>query len=112
VALDWRDDPYNFNMGPNLTTSADGWLSANGKKLLQLPAGQWVHIEIVCSLDPKATGKYDLAVKLPNAAPQVFKDTACSPKFQTLNCIVFMAVGDAPAVFYLDNLEFKPVTGK
>ena len=110
MALDWRDDPYNYNMGPNLTTSADGWLSANGKKLLQLPAGQWVHIEIACGLGPQATGKYDLTLKLPNAEPQAHEGLACSPKFEFLNCIVFMAVADAPAVFYVDNLELIPST--
>ena len=108
MALDWRDDPYKFNMGPNLTTTADGWLSANGKKLLQLPEGQWVHVEINCILGDKAQGKYDLTLTLPDAAPQVFKDTACSAQFQTLNCVVFMAVADAPGVFYIDNLAFVP----
>ncbi len=108
LALDWRDDPYNYNMGPNLTTTADGWLLANGKQMVQLPAGQWLHIEIICGLGPQATGKYDLTIKLPNAEPQVLKDVACSPKFETLNCIVFMAVADAPGVFYIDNLAFQP----
>ncbi|NCP28925.1 MAG: hypothetical protein COZ06_32795 [Armatimonadetes bacterium CG_4_10_14_3_um_filter_66_18] len=108
MALDWRDDPYNYNMGPNLTTSADGWLSANGKRMLQLPVGRWVHLEILCALGPQATGKYDLTLKLPDAEPQVFKEVACSPKFETLNCIVFMAVGEAPAVFYVDHLALRP----
>jgi hypothetical protein len=108
MALDWRDDPYKFNMGPNLTTSADGWLSANGKKLLQMPAGQWVHVAINCVLGEKAQGKYDLTLTLPGAAPQAFKDLACSDKFTMLNCVVFMAVADGPGVFYIDNLAFKP----
>lgn len=108
MQLDWRDDPYNFNMGPNLTTSADGWLSANGRKIVQLPAGRWAHVEIGCSLGPQAVGKYDLTIKLPDAAPQVCRDVACSPEFKTLNCIVFMSVADGPTVFYVDNLEFKP----
>lgn len=111
-ALDWRDDPYNYNMGPNLTTIGDGWLLANGKRMLQLPAGQWVHIEINCVLGDKATGKYDLTLTLPNAAPQVFKDTACSPKFELLNCVVFMSLAETATVFYVDNVEFKPVHPK
>jgi len=108
MALDWRDDPYSYNMGPNLTTSADGWLSANGKRMLQLPPGQWIHVEIVCGLGPQATEKYTLTIGLPNTTPQVFSDVACSPAFQTLNCIVFMAVADGPGVFYLDNLALQP----
>jgi hypothetical protein len=108
MALDWRDDPYYFSMGPNLTTSATGMLSANGKPLVQLPEGKWVHVEINCILGEKAKGKYDLTLALPDQAPQVFKDTDCSPKFQTLNCVVFMAGADAPGVFYIDNLAFVP----
>jgi hypothetical protein len=106
MALDWRDDPYQYNMGPNLKTTADGTLLANGKKMLQLPAGQWVHVQIVCGLGPAATGRYDLTLTLPNAQPQVHTGVACSPDFETLNCIVLMAIGDAPGVFYLDNVEF------
>ncbi|MHB8997214.1 MAG: right-handed parallel beta-helix repeat-containing protein [Armatimonadota bacterium] len=108
MALDWRDDPYKFNMGPNLTTTADGFLKANGKQLLQLPEGKWVSLEINCVLGEKAQGKYDLTVKLPDAAPQVFKGLDCSPQFQSLNCIVFMSVTEGPSVFYIDNLAFVP----
>ncbi|MEW6356678.1 MAG: right-handed parallel beta-helix repeat-containing protein [Planctomycetota bacterium] len=108
VQLDWRDDPYQYNMGPNLIVGADGWLSANGKNILQLPAGKWVHIEIVCGLGPKAMGKYDLTVKLPDAEPEVCRDAACSPQFKSLNCIVFMSMADGPSVFYIDNLTLKP----
>ena len=108
MQLDWRDDPYQFNMGPNLTTSATGMLSANGRPMVQLSEGKWAHIEINCVLGDQASDKYDLSVTLPGAVPQVFHDVACSPQFQTLNCIVFMANGDAPAVFYIDNLAFVP----
>ena len=111
LALDWRDDPYVFNLGPNLTTTADGWLSANAQKLLQLPAGQWLHLEIVCALGDRANGTYDLTLTLPGAAPQLFKALACSPKFLALNCIVFMGAAEAPGVFYLDNLAFVPEPG-
>lgn len=63
MAIDWRDAPHNHNMGPSLSAAADGWLSANGKKLLQLP----------------------------DTEPPVFEGVTCSPQFSALNCIVFMA---------------------
>jgi hypothetical protein len=112
LALDWRDDPYAFNMGPNLTTTADGWLSANGLKLLQLPAGHWLHVEILCHLGDRANGTYDLTLTLPGATPQVYKALACSPLFTTLNCVVFMGVAEAPGIFYIDNLAFVPGAAK
>jgi hypothetical protein len=110
MALEWRDDPYQYNMGPDLTTSTDGWLSGSGQRLLQLPAGQWVHVRLDCALGEKATHTYDLALTLPGAAAREFKGLACSPKFETLDCVVFMALAQAPSVFYLDNLAFTPAT--
>ena len=108
MALDWRDDPYAYNMGPNLTTTAGGALRANGKPVMELIPGEWVHIEIVCGLGPKATGTYDLSIHPAGGESQRHAALACSPKFTTLNCIVFMAVADGPGVFYIDNLEFSP----
>ena len=108
MALDWRDDPYVYNMGPNLTTTAGGELRANGKTVMQLTAGQWVRIEIVCGLGPKATGTYDLSLHPAGGELQQHKALACSPEFTTLSCVVFMAVADGPGVFYIDTLEFRP----
>jgi hypothetical protein len=108
VALDWRDDPWNYNMGPNLTTDAEGMLSANGRELLRLPAGAWVHIEILCGLGAQATGEYDLTLRLPAEQSRAFRGLAHSPDFATLNCVVFMSLADGPTTFYLDNLVFDP----
>jgi PST family polysaccharide transporter len=75
----------------------------DGKQMLQLPAGEWLHIDIVCGLGPLANGRYDLTVRAPNEAAKVYTDVACSPKFETLNCVVFMAVGDAPRGWRADR---------
>lgn len=107
MALDWRDDPWNYHLGPNLTTAADGTLRANGRELLRLPAGQWVHFDITCGLGDQARGTYDLVVTLPGQQPRPFPLLAHSPDFTTLNCIVFMSLAETPSVFYLDNLVFE-----
>jgi len=107
LALDWRDDPYAYSLGPNLiidpTTTT---LKANGKALTVLPLGQWLGVRIRCGLGPQATGRYQLTVTLPGAAPQEFADVEHAPTFETLNCIVFMAIGKAPGAFFLDNVAF------
>ncbi len=105
---EWRDDPYKYNLGPRLSTDAEGWLSANGQRLVQLPHGKWVRFDLACGLGPQAAGVYDLTIKAPAAEPQVFRALACSPQFKTLNCIVVMSLADAPTVFYLDNVELRP----
>ena len=109
---EWRDDPAVYHLGPNLAIGADGWLAANGKRLLQVPASQWVRFDVVCGLGGQATGKYDLTIRLPGGAPQVFKSLACDPKFAYLEQFVFMSNTDGPSVFYIDNVEIRPETGK
>jgi hypothetical protein len=105
---EWRDDPYKYNLGPHLAVDAQGWLAANNKRLLQLPRSKWVRFDIVCALGPKATGTYDLTVRLPSTAPQRHAGLACAPNFKTLNCVVVVSPANAPSVVYLDNIEFKP----
>jgi hypothetical protein len=107
VVYEWRDDPYKYNLGPRLAVDAQGWLTANNKRLLQLPYSKWVRFDIVCALGPKATGTYELTIRLPGAAPQHFANLACAPNFKILNCVVIMSPANGPSVYYLDNVEFK-----
>lgn len=109
---EWRDDPAVYSLGPNLRVDPQGFLAANGKRLLQTPAGRWVRFDVTCGLGDRATGKYDLTVKLPGAEPQAFKDLACNPKFQSLEQFVIMSMTDGPSVFYVDNLEFNAIAAK
>ena len=106
---EWRDDPYKYNLGPRLSTDAQGWLSANGKRLAQLPHNQWVRIDLQCGLGPQASGTYDVTLRLPDAEPHVHRQLACSAKFKNLACVVVMSVANTPTVFHLDNVEFRPL---
>ena len=108
-AYEWRDDPYTYHLGPRLSVDGQGWLSANGKRLAQLPTGQWLRIDLQCGLGPQATGGYDLTLRVPGGEPQVHRNLACSAQFNTLACVVVMSLTDGPTAFYLDNLEFRPL---
>jgi len=103
----WRDDPYTYNLGPRLSIDAQGWLSANGQRLIQLPRSQWLRIDLQCGLGPQATGTYDLTLRLPDAEPQVHRQLSCSAKFKNLACVVVMSLANGPSVFHLDNVEFR-----
>ena len=105
---EWRDDPYSYSLGPQVTVGAEGWLSANGKKLIQVPRDTWVRFDITCGLGEQATGKYDLRVQVAGQEPQEFRDLAHHPGFSTLACVVIMSNGPGPATYYLDNVEFVP----
>ena len=104
---EWRDDPYQYDLGPRLQVNVDGWLSANGKRLTQLPHGQWVRLDIACPLGSLASGDYDLTLRLPGADTQEFRHLSCSADFRTLSCVVVMSLADVPTAFYVDNLEFQ-----
>lgn len=106
---EWRDDPYHYSLGPSLKVDADGWLMANGRRLLQLPASEWVRFDIVCGLGPQATGTYALTIGLPGAEPRVFTDLPHAEGFETLACVVVMSMTDGPSTFYLDNVTFEAV---
>jgi hypothetical protein len=105
---EWRDDPYQYHLGPQVRVAKDGWLSANGQPLVQLPAGDWVRIGIDCALGDQATGRYAFEVRLPGAEPQRYADVACAPEFAYLSCVVLMSMTDGPSVVYLDDLELRP----
>jgi hypothetical protein len=109
---EWRDDPAVYSLGPNLRVDPEGFLAANGKRLLQLAAGQWVRFDVTCGIGAQATGKYDLTVKLTGGEPQVFKGLACNPKFLSLEQFVIMSNTNGPSVFYVDNLEIDAIPAK
>ncbi|HJN17204.1 MAG TPA: hypothetical protein QGH10_16990, partial [Armatimonadota bacterium] len=102
-----RDDPHAYSLGPQLTVDAEGWLSANGERLLQLPRGEWARLDIACILGEESTGTYDLTVTTAGDAPREFNDLAHAEGFSTLACVVIMSTGDDDARFYIDNLTFQ-----
>jgi hypothetical protein len=104
---EWRDDPYNYSLGPHLATDAEGHLKANGQPIMDLTPGQWVRFDITCGLGPQKTGKYELTVKPAGGEAKTFT-IAHAEKFETLNCVVVMSVTEGESLFYLDNVEFKP----
>ena len=106
---EWRDDPYNYSLGPCLTTDAAGHLKANGQPIMDLTPGQWVRFDMTCGLGKQHTGKYELMVKPAGGEAKTFT-VAHAEKFETLNCIVVMSNTQGESVFYLDNVEFRPVT--
>jgi len=106
--FEWRDDPYVYSMGPQLVLGADGWLAANGKRLLELPTGEWIRFDIACVLGDESTGTYDLTVRVAGEDPQTFEDLAHHADFSAMACAVLMSGATEAAHYYLDNLQFRP----
>ena len=106
LSYEWRDWPSGdaFRAGPHVRVDADGALVAGGKKLLTVPAGEWVHVEVLCSTGSSADAKWNLTVTLPGQAPQHFDGLPCSPTFKRLNWAGFISLATTETVFYLDNV--------
>ena len=108
-SYEWRDWPNGENLraGPGVLVNADGALVAGGKRLLTLPHGQWVNIEVTCGTGPLADARWQLAVRLPGQEPQCFADLPCSATFKRLNWLGFISPATNTTAFYLDNVRLE-----
>ena len=88
----------------------DGHLTLHGKKLIDVPMGQWFHVEMRCAVGKMADGKWEMTVRLPGGEEKTFADLACDPKFDGVFWYGFAASANDAGVMYLDNVEFAPVS--
>jgi hypothetical protein len=104
---EWRDSASPYRVGPSIHVEKTGELIANGKPLMKVPLGEWIHLDFACGLGKRA-GTYDLVVTLPNQPAQKFEKLPVgSPKWRTLHWLGFMSMATEKTVFYLDNLKLE-----
>ncbi len=106
VIHEWRDGASPYRVGPNLRV-AGGKLSANGAELMDIPAGQWAHFEIVAGLGRSSTGTWDLSVALPGQPPRRFANLKSSAQWKRLDWLGFISNATDATVYYLDNLKLS-----
>ena len=100
---DWRTDPYRI--GPSFRVES-GALLVGEAKLLSLPAGQWVHFEVVAGLGRSSAGNWELIVTLPGQPPQRFSElTNAAADFKVLTWLGFSSTATDRTAFHLDNLH-------
>ena len=107
---EWRDTNKPYRTGPSIHVDANGDVRVGKKKLVALPADQWVHFEVVCGLGQQATGTYDLEITLPGQPAQRFAGLACGKDFQRLQDLLLIGLGTKPSVAYVDNLRVAPAS--
>ncbi|MCA1595537.1 MAG: hypothetical protein LC772_03810 [Chloroflexi bacterium] len=107
---EWRDSGSPYHVGPDFRVAADGVMTAGGKAVGTIRAGQWMHVTLRSELGQGASGRFSLEIRYPGD-PRVlsFENLPCSPEFKTLNWLGFSMDGDQHAVMYLDNLYVRPV---
>ncbi len=105
---EWRSwDVQPYRVGPTFWVR-NGKLLLGGKEVMELPVGQWLHVEIVAKVGKDADGKWDLAITLPGAAAKRFDGLATgSPDFANLTWIGWSSMATKKTVFYVDNVKLE-----
>ena len=103
--LDWRDNSQPYRVGPHLSVR-DAKLHVPGVDSIDLPTGEWVHVEMTAGLGADSTGTWDLCVTLPGKPPvRLEKLTHPHGEFKELHWLGFCSTADHKTVLYLDNVE-------
>ena len=101
---EWRDDANPYRVGPSLWVQ-QGKVHAAGKPLVDIPADQWVHVEITAGLGEQASRTWRLSVTLPGGTARQWADLPVgSPDFRSLAWLGFVSNGGEKANWYLDNV--------
>jgi hypothetical protein len=103
--MEWRDDSQPYGVGPHLS-GRDGQLRAPGTAPLEIPTGQWIHVEMNAELGPDTDGRWDLVITLPSQPP-VRREGLPSQRgpIKSLNWLGFCSTANGPTALYLDNIE-------
>lgn len=99
---DWRQTPYH--QGPQFTIDSKGHLNVNGKTLTDLPDNQWIHFDVRCKTGVKKNNSWSLKISIPEKDPLVFDNLTFTGKFERLNYLGFISIGEKENAFYIDNL--------
>ncbi len=102
---EWRDSHQPYRVGPTIAVR-DGKLLADGKPVMDLPVGQWLHVEIAAGLGSKAAGTWDLVLTLPGQEPKRFARLPVhSEGWRTLTWLGWSSTATERTVWHLDNVE-------
>ncbi|MGC9319449.1 MAG: hypothetical protein ACP5KN_15555, partial [Armatimonadota bacterium] len=102
--------PAEYFSGPMLHVQQDGSLTAAGETLAQLPADEWVRLEMILTLGADAPGSTELTVQVPGAGARTVSVPHVHPEFGRLERLVIASVADGDALFHLDDIIIEPVT--
>jgi len=101
---EWRDGASPYRTGPSLWIES-GKLRASGRKVLDVPTGEWVHFEVRAGLGPRADGTWSLTIGRLGRPDERLTGLPCAAGWSSLDWIGFVSNATKPSVMYLDDLE-------
>jgi len=105
---EWRDASQPYRVGPSVQIDAGGQLSANGKPLMTVPIGEWIHLDFLAGLGKQATSTYEMTVTPRDQAPKRFTDLPVgNPAWRSLRWLGFISLADKSTVLYLDEVKLE-----
>ena len=108
LSYQWRQyEGGGFCRGPAFQINPGGKLAGEGLPDVQLPIGEWVHVEVSCRLGTPQPTSYTLRVDVPEQAPVEMADLPCEPKFRRLDWVGFVANGNRETTFYVDDIAIE-----
>lgn len=108
---EWRTDGSPYVGGPQVSATADGALTVNGKEAVTAPIGTWIHVDLVCDVRKKEGKTCTATVQVQGQAP-VSLEVPVNDRFKGMDWVVFVADADADSVFYLDNVVLEVMPSK
>ena len=96
--------------GPTITVDASAALRAGGRRLCELPVGQWIGIELSFELGSgREKDEFTLTAKVPGeTSPRVFAGLPFHHLFRKVCWIGFMSACSKGERYYIDDLRVRP----
>ena len=77
-----------------------------GKALVELPVGEWFHVEVVARVGRDARGTWDLTVVTPGHDPRRFSQLKTgATSFANLTWVGWSSTATRQTTYYLDNVR-------
>lgn len=104
---EWRDDAQPYRTGPQLVFE-QGQVKANGRKLVDLPAEGWLHVEVEAKLGAESDATWICVLTLPGQEPQKFGGLKfAKAEMKKLDWLGFSSNSKTAAKAWIDNLAIR-----
>lgn len=99
----WNVSPYL--VGPTVSVSREGKVSAGRQVVGSIPLGKWVHVDIDMDLGEGKPKTYRFSLTVPGQDPIVAEVPYLSDAFRNITWLGISSTSDTATVFYIDNLK-------